>query len=557
MSCRESRRGTAMAASPGIVIGVVQKIAPGQVPIPEKKIDADDVQSEIEHLEQAIIDSVADLDAERLPLLGLESQEPLHILDAQRLMLLDPDMSRKVMDMIREKKINAEWALHQQIHSITDVFEHIEDDYLRARKMDIEQVGMRILRHLTGQKEKSFAHSTDHGKVILVSDDFTPLEIMCFWREGVAGLIAEQGGTNAHSVIIARGLGFPALMGAEGIMDQLDDGMSIILDGERSTWISLPDDEILSVYQQFTQVMLLVKEGLQAYAKQPSVSADGHVLKLMANLEVIDEIPRTWVTGVDGVGLYRTEFLLTDEDKLPGEEEQFQHYMDVLRGMDGLPVVFRLMDIGGEKSMLFEHITGHRMNEINPSLGLRGIRILLRHPDVLRVQLMAILRAADTGNVNILIPMVTHPQEIIQVRDMLNECAKTLGIENNIPVGTMIEVPGAVMIADELAKVSDFFSVGTNDLIQYTLAADRADDAVAYLYDASHPAVETLLKLTVQAAKKAGIPVTICGEMAADLEWTERLMNMGFDSLSMSLNHILPVRKHLSSLHYHPDIILR
>jgi len=547
------QRGVAVAASPGIAIGIVQKINPGQSPIPEKEIDAGAVQEEIRRLEQAITDSVADLDTERLHLLNLESQEPLHILDAQRLMLLDTDLSHKVIHMIREKKINAEWALHQQIGTICEVFEHIEDSYLRARKTDIEQVGMRILHHLTGQEEKPIPLLADGEQIILVSDDFTPLEIMRFWRQGIAGFIAEQGGINAHGIIIARGIGLPALMGAENAIRHIEDGNPVILDGEQCLWIANPDDATLSEYQRFTQTMDLVQDGLQTYASQASVSADGHALRLMANLEVNDEVPLACEAGVDGVGLYRTEFLLAGMDCLPGEDEQFRHYTRVLHGMEGLPVVFRLIYIGGEKPMLFEHIIGHAAAGMNPSLGLRGIRILLRNPDVLRVQLMALLRAANEGEIQILVPMVTHSDEIIQVRCILNACARELGIKKMVPLGAMIEVPAAVMIADELAKVSDFFSVGTNDLIQYTLAADRADDEVAYLYNTSHPAIESMLRLTVRAAKKAGIPITMCGEMAADRKWTERLMNMGFDALSMSINHILPVRKHLSSLYYHPE----
>jgi len=554
MIYRAPRRGTAVAASPGIAIGIAQKINQGQSPIPEKEIDAADVQEEIRRLEQAITDSVTDLDAERLHLLHLESQEPLHILDAQRLMLLDPDLLRKVIDMIRDKKINAEWALHQQISAVCEVFEHIEDSYLRARKTDIEQVGMRILHHLTGREEKPVSLLSNGEKVILVSDDFTPLEIMRFWRRGVTGFIAEQGGINSHGIIIARGIGLPALMGAESAISRIEDGDPVILDGEQCLWIASPDDATLSEYQQFTQTMDRVQAGLQSYARQTSVSADGHTLKLMANLEVNDEVPLACEAGADGVGLYRTEFLLAGMDRLPGEDEQFRHYTRVLHGMEGLPVVFRLIDIGGEKPMLFEHIIGHAAAGMNPSLGLRGVRILLRNPDVLRVQLMALLRAANEGEIQILIPMVTHPDEIIQVRHILGACARELGIKKMLPLGAMIEVPAAVMIADELAKVSDFFSVGTNDLIQYTLAVDRADDEVAYLYNTSHPAVESMLRLTVRAAKKAGIPITMCGEMAADRKWTERLMNMGFDALSMSINHILPVRKHLSHLHYHPEI---
>ncbi len=550
---RTPRHGTAVAASPGITIGIAQKINQGQDPIPEKSIDAGHVQKEIRRLKQATMDAVADIDAERLHLLSLDSQEPLHILDAQRLMLLDTDLSRKVIHIIRKKKINAEWAFHQQIGAICTVFEHIEDSYLRARKIDIEQVGRRVLHHLTGRKEKPISLLANGGQVILVSDDFTPLEIMHFWRQGIAGFIAEQGGINAHGIIIARGIGLPALMGAECAISHIEDGDPVILDGEQCLWIVNPDEATLSEYQRLTQTMDRVHEGLQAYARQASISVDGHVLKLMANLEVDDEVPLACEAGADGVGLYRTEFLLAGMDRLPGEDDQFQQYTRVLHGMEGLPVVFRLIDIGGENPMLFRHIMGHTATGMNPSLGLRGIRTLLQNPEVLRIQLMALLRSSEAGPMQILIPMVTHPDEIIQVRYILNACARELGITGMIPLGAMIEVPAAVMIADELARVSDFFSVGTNDLIQYTLAADRADDEVAYLYDTSHPAVESMLRITVRAAKKAGIPITMCGEMAADSQWTERLMNMGFDALSMSINHILPVREHLSHLRYHPE----
>ncbi len=550
---RMPRRGTAVASSPGIAIGIAQKIDQGQSPIPERQIDAGHIREEIRRLEQAIIDAVADLDTERSHLLNLESQEPLHILDAQRLMLLDTDLSHKVIHMIGEKKINAEWALHQQISAICGVFEDIEDNYLRTRKIDIEQAGMRILHHLTGREVKPISFLANGEQVILISDDFAPLEIIRFWRQGVAGFIAGQGGINAHGIITARGIGLPALVGVEGAISQIEDGDPVIVDGERGVWIANPDDASLSEYQRLAQTMGLVQEGLQAFVRKASTSADGHVLKLMANLEVNDEVPLACAAGADGVGLYRTEFLLAGMDRLPGEDEQFRQYMRVLRGMEGLPVVFRLIDIGGEKPMLFEHIMGHAATGMNPSLGLRGVRILLHNPDVMRVQLMALLRVADEGEIHILIPMVTHPDEVVEVRRILNTCARALGVKNKIPLGVMIEVPAAVMVADDLAKVSDFFSVGTNDLIQYTLAADRADDEVAYLYDTSHPAVESMLRLTVRAAKKADIPITMCGEMAADRQWTERLMNMGFDALSMSVNHILPLREHLSRLHYHPE----
>ncbi len=554
MNRRTSLRGVAAARSPGIVIGRVQEVSSGQSPVSKRTIDPDRIQVEIERLEQAVIASVADVDAERLHLLGLESQEPLHILDAQRLMLLDPDLSHKVRERIQTERINAEWALRQQLDTIVAVFEHIDDAYLRARKTDIEQIVMRILHHLAGREETPLFPLTGGDAVILVSEDFTPLEVMRFWRQGAAGFIAGQGGANSHSIIIARGVGMPALMGAEDILPRVQDGDRIILDGEHGLWISDPDEADLAEYQRFIHGIAAVREDLQAYAGQASVSADGHAFRLMANLEVDDEVPLARELGAEGVGLYRTEFLFCNEDDLPGEDAQFQHYADVLRGMKGLPVTFRLMDVGGEKPMLFKQITGRDAAGPNPSLGLRGVRLLLRNPQILETQLKALLRAAGEGELQILIPMVSHPGEVLQVREMLNECAEALGLEALPPLGVMIEVPAAVMLADELAKLCDFFSVGTNDLIQYTMAADRSDEEIAYLYDISHQAIEPMLRRTAHAARAAGIPAAICGELASDTSWTERLMNMGFDSLSMSLNHILPVRKYLSRLRYRPEI---
>jgi len=540
-----------VAASPGVAIGVAQKIHRGDMPVPKRHIEPDEVAREIGRLEAAIAASIADVDAERLHLLDLESQEPLHILDAQRMMLLDPDLSKKARDMIERERINAEWALHQQIESIASVFEQLEDDYLRARKADIEQAGLRIMRHLAGQNGHPTLREGD-DPVILVSEYFTPLEIMRFWREGAAGCITRQGGPNTHGIIIARGLGLPALMGAEDALEAIEDGDEVILDGEQGLWIAEPDEETRAQYRRFSAAIHVVQDEMRIFAARPSVSADGHALRLMANLEVVDEVPLAREVGAEGVGLYRTEFLLTQTDRLPDEEEQFEHYARVLRGMEGQPVVFRLLDIGGEKPMLFEHVLGHDDWGANPALGLRGIRILLRRPEVLRTQLRALLRASGEGDARVLIPMVTHASEVTRVREMMTECARELGL-SPLPLGTMIEVPAAVMIAAELAEISDFFSVGTNDLIQYTLAVDRADEAVADLYQPDHPAVERMLRLIVSAGRKQGIPVGMCGELAADTNWTEKLMNMGFDCLSMSVHHILPVRKHLSHLRWKPE----
>jgi len=546
-------QGAAAACSPGIVIGRVQKVSSGEFPVPERQIDADRIQVEIARFEQAVADSVTDFDRERQHLTGLESQEPLHILDAQRLMLLDADLSRKVTHNIRDECTNAEWAVHRQIQEIASVFDGINDDYLRARKSDIQHIGRRILSHLAGCDHETLPMNPKDEPLVVVGEDFTPIDVLRLWRQGVAGFIAEKGGPSAHSIIIARGIGMTALMGAEDMLRQVRDGDRIVIDGEQGVWLANPSPAAEAEYRALAHGVENVERDLHAFAGLTSQSHDGHVVRLMANLELEEELPQARELGAEGVGLYRTEFLLSLTELLPDEEMQYQHYARVMQAMQGLPVIFRLMDIGGEKPLLFEQFTGHRVQAANPSLGLRGVRLLLHGGNMLRDQLRALLRASTEGDLQILVPMVSRVEEMQEVRMQLVACAAELSITELPPLGTMIEVPAAVMIADALAEISDFFSIGTNDLIQYTLAADRVDEEVAYLYDTTHPALEPMLRLSVQAAHKAGIPIAMCGELASDLRWTELLLNMGFDSLSMGLHHILPVRKHLASLNYHPE----
>ncbi len=546
-------QGAAAACSPGIVIGRVQKVSSGEFPVPERQIEADRIQVEIARFEQAVADSVTDFDRERQHLTGLESQDPLHILDAQRLMLLDADLSCKVTHNIRDECINAEWAVHRQIQEIASVFDNINDDYLRARKSDIQHIGRRILSHLVGCDHEVLPMNPDDEPLVVVGEDFTPIDVLRLWRQGVAGFIAEKGGPSAHSIIIARGIGMTALMGAENILRRIKDGDHIVIDGEQGMWLANPSPAAEAKYRALAHGVANVERDLHAFAGLASQSRNGHALRLMANLELEEELPQAHELGAEGIGLYRTEFLLSLTELLPDEEMQYQHYARVMRAMQGLPVTFRLMDIGGEKPLLFEQFIGHRVQAANPSLGLRGIRLLLHGGNMLCDQLRALLRASTEGDLQILVPMVSRVEEMQEVRRQLVACAAELGITELPPLGTMIEVPAAVMIADALAEVSDFFSIGTNDLIQYTLAADRVDEEVAYLYDTAHPALEPMLRLSVQAAHKAGIPIAMCGELASDLRWTELLLNMGFDSLSMGLHHILPVRKHLASLNYHPE----
>ncbi|MFQ5581976.1 MAG: phosphoenolpyruvate--protein phosphotransferase [Mariprofundaceae bacterium] len=546
------QRGKAVAASAGIVIGRVQKLMYGRHPIPEHRLAPEQVEDEVVRLASAAAMALAELDEERHHIEKMKSQDPLLILDAHRMLMLDPELVEKAKELIREQCINAEWALRRQMDAIEAIFDSIEDAYLREKKSDVEQVGERIIRHLMGVSVTDLRISDD-GPQILIGVDFSPPDVVSLWRQGVAGLVADQGGANAHNIIVARGVGMPALIGTEGILEYAEDGDTLILDAEQSTWILNPSEEEQQKYRKFAEAMDVAYSGLRAFADKPSLSSDGHAMKLMANLEFVEELSMAKEVGADGVGLYRTEFMFLGHDTLPDEEQQFQQYAQAVRSMDGKPVTLRLLDIGGDKPGLFQQLTGRHYGGGNPAMGLRGIRLLLQWPEVLHTQLRAMLRAAEQGPVKILVPMVTGCEEIHQVRDALDHCRADLGLSVQPGVGAMVEVPAAAMVAGDLAKCCDMFSIGTNDLIQYTLAADRGDEDVGGIYHAEHPAVWQMIRQTVQAAKKADIPVSVCGEMAADPAWTQAFLNLGMDSLSMSLSKILPIRKYLSRIQYEPE----
>ncbi|MDQ7011616.1 MAG: phosphoenolpyruvate--protein phosphotransferase [Mariprofundaceae bacterium] len=549
---KERHCGKAVAASGGVVIGRVQKLMYGRHPIPEYDLREDQIRDEIRRLDSATALALAELDEERRHVEKMQSQDPLLILDAHRMLMLDPELIEKAKDLVREQAINAEWALRRRMDAIEAVFDSIEDDYLRGKKSDVEQVGERIIRQLMGVSIRELRHAGDEPQ-IMIGEDFSPPDVVALWRQGVAGLVADQGGVNAHNIIVARGVGMPALIGTTGIFEYAEDGDTLILDGEQGIWILNPDEAEQEKYRQFAEAMSAVYSGLRAFADKPSQSSDGHAIKLMANIEFADELDVAREVGADGVGLFRTEFLFLGADSLPDEDQQFEQYACVVREMEGKPVTLRLLDIGGDKPGLFQQLTGHPYSGENPAMGLRGIRLLLQWPELLQTQIRAMLRAAEEGPVQILVPMVTGCEEIHHVRDVIERCRAELGISAQPLVGAMIEVPAAAMVADDLARCCDMFSIGTNDLIQYTLAADRGDEDVGNIYHAEHPAVWQMIRQTVRAAKKHGIPVSVCGEMASDPAWTQAFLNLGMDALSMSINKILPIRKHLSQIRFEPE----
>lgn len=551
---RQRRQGKAVACSSGIVIGRVRKLLHGRRPIVERAIERDRIENEVGRLEHAITAAGAAIDVEREHLMEAGVNDPLMVLDMYRMLIADPDLQAKTVSRIRSDCMNAEWALRQEIDEIRRMFEQIEDAYLRSRSSDIEHAGERILDHLLGTdgQQAMVADEQDNEPLICVSDDCPVADVVSMWRQGVAGIITEQGGVDAHNIIVARGIGLPAMVGAAGILSDLEDGERLILDAEQNLWIANPSDSEAAAYEKFRDAISISKRGLEAYAAKPSLSADGHELKLMANIEFSEELEMADHIGIDGIGLYRSEFLFINEPSMPGEDAQAEQYGRLVRRMNGKPVVMRLLDIGGDRPWLYSDLAGHEYSGANPALGLRGARLLLNNPDLLQCQISAMLRAADEGPVRILVPMVTTCEEMEQIRDVAEGCRKRLGTLPEVPIGAMIEVPAAALIADQLAGVSDFFSIGTNDLMQYTLAADRNDEEVAYFYSIDHAAIRTLIRNAAAAAKQHHIPISVCGELAANPEWTELFLNLDMEYLSMSSGNILSIRRFLSRQHYTP-----
>jgi len=552
--------GCPVASSSGVVIGQVKKLLHGQQPVSERTIELHMVDHEVARLLTAIEAAGQAIDIERNHLMGAGIKDLLMILDMHRMLISDPELLAKSSARIRNDCINAEWALRQELDAIQRIFDQIEDEYLRNRSDDIEHAGRRILDHLTddppesSEKSNKAPYLSQNGEkpLIYVGDDFSVSDVVSMWRCGVAGIVTELGGADANNIIVARGIGLPAMVGATGILADIEDGDILILDAEQDVWILNPSQTEQTAYVKFKAAVSCSKKDMQTFACKPSRSADGHELKLMANIEFPEELDLAEDTGIDGIGLYRSEFLFINESTMPDEQYQYEQYAKLVRRMNGKPVVMRLLDIGGDRPWLYSDLAGHDYGGANPALGLRGVRLLLRNPELLKTQLSAMIRAADEGPVRILSPMVTNTEEMEKVRDMVEQCRIRLGVTESIPLGAMIEVPATALIAGEMAAVSDFFSIGSNDLMQYALAVDRNDEEVANLYQSDHGAVLQLIKLTASAAKQAGIPVSICGELAANPEWTATFLNLDMEYLSMSSSNILSIRRCLSRQTYKP-----
>jgi len=465
------------------------------------------------------------------------------LVNVHRMILEDSTLSEVPRALVRERRCNAEWALIQQMERLVEQFESIDDPYLRERKADVQQVVERVLKALMGTDTPPAPQLAEEQNLIVVAHDLAPADMILFKRHHFGAFVTDVGGVTSHTAILARSLGIPALVGLHHARQMIREGELVIVDGVQGVMIVDPDPLVLREYQLRQSQLEIERQKLKRLKTTRPATLDGTPIELYANIELPQDIDQVLEAGAEGVGLFRTEFLFMNRRDLPNEDEQFEAYRDVAKAMGGRPVVLRTLDVGADKAL---HGNAHVMP--NPAMGLRAIRYCLSEPQMFLTQLRAILRASTYGQLRILLPMLVHPHEVEQALALLRQARQQLDERGEryaagIPVGGMIEIPAAALALPAFMKRLSFLSLGTNDLIQYTLAIDRTDDAVAHLYDPLHPAVLQLVARTIQTANRAGTPVAVCGEMAGDLIATRLLLGFGLRNFSMHPTQLLAIKE--------------
>jgi phosphotransferase system enzyme I (PtsI) len=520
-------------ASRGIVIGPALVLGSSEPAVKRGKIGPQSVESEIHRLHEAVArtrEQLLDLKRKVATEIGQKQSE---IFNAHILFLEDPSFLVETNEMIRRERVGAEWSVWQFVERYAKLLLEVQDAHLGAREGDIRDVGKRLVQNLRGGMQEMIG-ALDK-KSVLVAVDLAPSETAQLDMAKVSGFATDAGGPTSHTAIIARTLELPAVVGLEHATHHVKSGDIVILDGLGGTLITSPDKETLAHYRARQKEEALKEQALKRLRRLPAVTKDGHKVQLAGNIDLPEEARIVMERGAEGVGLFRTEFLFLNRHNLPTEEEQYQAYRLALKSCEPHPVVVRTLDLGGDKFLAHLGLNA----EMNPFLGLRAIRLCLAHPYVFKVQLRAILRASHYGKLKIMYPLISGVEELRQANQMLEEVKKDLskrGIpcDHAIEVGAMIEVPSAALTADILAKEVRFFSIGTNDLIQYTMAVDRGNERIAYLYDPLHPAILRTVRFVVDEARKQKVAVSVCGEMGGDPLFSLVLMGLGVDSLSMS-----------------------
>lgn len=534
-----------IAASDGVAISKAYLLVEPDLSFSSENIS--DVDGEVEKFKAAVNQSKVELTQIRNNAEKQLGADKAAIFDAHLLVLEDPELLNPIEENIRNNKVNAPTALNEVTTNFITIFENMDNEYMKERAADIRDVSKRILAHILGVELPN--PSMINESVIIVGEDLTPSDTAQLNKEFVKGFATNIGGRTSHSAIMSRSLEIPAVVGTKDITDRVNHGDSLIIDGLSGDVIINPTDDEVQAYEQKQKNFLAEKEELAKLVNDESFSKDGVHVELAANIGTPNDLEGVKNNGAEGIGLYRTEFLYMGRDNMPSEEEQFEAYSKVLKEMDGKRVVVRTLDIGGDKELSYLNLP----KEMNPFLGYRAIRLCLDQTEIFRTQLRALLRASEFGKLNIMFPMIATIKEFRDAKAILLEekeklVSEGVNVADDIEIGIMVEIPSTAALADIFAKEVDFFSIGTNDLIQYTMAADRMSERVSYLYQPYNPAILRLVKQVIEASHKEGKWTGMCGEMAGDNTAIPLLLGLGLDEFSMSATSILKARKQIKQL---------
>jgi phosphotransferase system enzyme I (PtsI) len=538
-----------ISAAGGIEIGPAYLYNPQGLSASRRTIKPEEVEGEQARFKAAIVKTraqIVDLEARAMKKLGEEHASIFH---AHQILLDDPLFMEETLKAIAERHLNAEFVLHEALEHFKSAMAALDDEYFRERSSDIQDVGNRVLRNLMGA-EREHLKSLKRA-VILVAKDLAPSDTVTMSTDIIKAFCTDVGGRTSHVAIVARSLAMPAVVGMQNITEQVQDGDLLIVDGNKGLVLVNPPPHVVQQYQRLKENYDAFQKSLEELQTLPAVSPDGHRVTLAANIEIPQELDELARHGAEGIGLFRTEFLYMNRTSAPTEEEQFESYKELASKTGANPAIVRTLDLGGDKVLPHLGIS----DESNPFLGLRAIRFCLKNPEIFKPQLRAILRAAAHGPIKIMFPMISALSEVREAKAVLQECVEELKKEgqvfrSGIEIGVMIEIPSAAIMADLLIQEVDFLSIGTNDLIQYTMAVDRVNEAVAYLYDPLNPAILRLIQMTVEAAHKAGKWVGMCGEMAGDPQFVPLLLGMDLDELSASASVIPEIKKVIRMMPY-------